>query len=86
MSTGPLNNGKRMRKRGARGGGVWHPDMTLSSTSCRRAWPPLGKCVRKRSCAGGLGDELREVLWHRALDTELLTRVRMGEGEGGGVE
>ena len=33
-----------------------------------------------------LRHEVREVLWHRALDTELLTRVRMGEGEGGGVE
>jgi len=22
-------------------GGAWHPDMTLSSTSCRRAWHPL---------------------------------------------
>jgi len=25
---------------GAFTGGAWHPDTTLSSTSCRRAWHP----------------------------------------------
>jgi hypothetical protein len=29
------------RAAGAFTGGAWHPDMTLSSTSCWRAWHPL---------------------------------------------
>jgi hypothetical protein len=31
----------RRRAEGAFTGGAWHPDMTLSSASCRRAWHPL---------------------------------------------
>jgi len=35
------------------GGGAWHPDMMLSSTSWRRAWHPHGKRVWKRPACGG---------------------------------
>ena len=40
-------------------GGAWHPDMTLSSTSGRRAWHPLGKCVRKREILDELSQQRR---------------------------
>ncbi len=30
-------------------GGAWHPDMMLSSTSCRRARHPLGKRFERRA-------------------------------------
>jgi hypothetical protein len=40
---------RREAREGAFIGGAWHPDLTLSSTSCRRAWHPLGKRFEKRA-------------------------------------
>ena len=45
-----------------------------------------GKCVRERSCAGGLGDELREVFGCWADDVQSRACGRVGEGEGDGVK
>ena len=37
------------RAAGAFTGGAWHPDMMLSSTSCRRAWHPLAAAPSRGS-------------------------------------
>jgi len=34
-------------------GGAWHPDVTMSSSSRRRAWHPLGKGAGKRPTSTG---------------------------------
>jgi len=46
------------RGKGAFIGGAWHPDMTLSLTSCRRAWHPLGEARGETDVASSL--EARE--------------------------
>ena len=42
------SNRRRQRSELRFTGGAWHPAMMLSSTSCRRAWHPLGKRDGKR--------------------------------------
>ena len=52
---------------GALTGGAWHPDMTLSSTSCRRAWHPLA-VAPPRSTGTETGTETA-TRWRRCVTT-----------------
>ena len=61
----PSTRSPQSARRGAFTGGAWHPDMMLSSTSCRRAWHPLA--------------DTRQIPEHLAVGSALPETVSAGQ-------